>query len=425
MDEFLKSHPMVSWMLAGVAFLVAFVLILKIIEIAVDLRRRLPRGPRSRQLRLGFVETFELEGDRQLMLVRRDNIEHLVLIGGPNDVLIESGIVRVEAREGRTPRGAEAHGNSAAPVLVPVAAAVAAATERTAEPPPTRAVSPAVLAPSVFAPQSPPSFARGPVPAAHDASDHDASDHDASYHDASDDFVSPPLIAAIEAELAAPPSAPADEPELAAALKRAAEQTREEDDLFAKAAPAIEKTPAIEFQAPPPVETRAPATESKAPAPVERPAPRFQLPPRPAPNAPPKPFSPPPPRFPSSAPAFPAGLKGEEPPRPRFVMPPIARRANPPAGSDPLAPPPLSEPPASRSPVFAPPPVEAAPPRPPAPAPAAPKPNFGAAYPGVPRAPSAPAAAPPPPPPPAEPDFEPLETLEEEMAKLLGRPLNK
>ncbi len=123
MDEFLKSHPMVSWMLAGVAFLVAFVLILKIIEIVVDLRRRMPRGPRSRQLRLGFVETFDLDGDRQLMLVRRDNIEHLVLIGGPNDVLMESGIVRVEPREARATRGAEAQPTSTAPVLAPHAAA--------------------------------------------------------------------------------------------------------------------------------------------------------------------------------------------------------------------------------------------------------------------------------------------------------------
>jgi hypothetical protein len=31
--------------------------------------------------------------------VRRDNVEHLVMIGGPNDILIESQIVRAEARD--------------------------------------------------------------------------------------------------------------------------------------------------------------------------------------------------------------------------------------------------------------------------------------------------------------------------------------
>ncbi|MCI4677879.1 hypothetical protein K9U33_04315, partial [Rhodoblastus acidophilus] len=106
---------MLAWILAGVAFLVAFVLILKIVEIAVDLRRRLPRGSRSRQLRLGFVESFDLDGERQLMLVRRDNIEHLLMIGGPNDVLVESGIVRVEPREARPPRPVEGLGGLTPP----------------------------------------------------------------------------------------------------------------------------------------------------------------------------------------------------------------------------------------------------------------------------------------------------------------------
>ena len=56
-------------------------------------RLRVPGG-RTRQPRLGLVDAFSLDGQRQLVLVRRDNIEHLVMIGGPNDVLVESQINR-------------------------------------------------------------------------------------------------------------------------------------------------------------------------------------------------------------------------------------------------------------------------------------------------------------------------------------------
>lgn len=59
---------------------------------------RAPGNGRSRQIRLGVVDVHDLDRERQLVLVRRDNIEHLIMIGGPNDLLIESQIVRVEAR---------------------------------------------------------------------------------------------------------------------------------------------------------------------------------------------------------------------------------------------------------------------------------------------------------------------------------------
>ncbi len=50
---------------------------------------------RNRQPRLGVVDAYDIDRQRQLVIVRRDGVEHLVMIGGPNDVLIESGIVRV------------------------------------------------------------------------------------------------------------------------------------------------------------------------------------------------------------------------------------------------------------------------------------------------------------------------------------------
>ncbi len=42
--------------------------------------------------RLGISEYYEIDKDRRLVLVRRDDVEHLMLIGGAQDVVIESGI---------------------------------------------------------------------------------------------------------------------------------------------------------------------------------------------------------------------------------------------------------------------------------------------------------------------------------------------
>jgi hypothetical protein len=42
--------------------------------------------------RLGISEYHEIDKDRRLVLVRRDDYEHLILIGGAQDVVIETGI---------------------------------------------------------------------------------------------------------------------------------------------------------------------------------------------------------------------------------------------------------------------------------------------------------------------------------------------
>ena len=44
--------------------------------------------------RLGITEYLELDKSRRLVLVRRDDTEHLILIGGPGDVIVESRIAR-------------------------------------------------------------------------------------------------------------------------------------------------------------------------------------------------------------------------------------------------------------------------------------------------------------------------------------------
>ncbi len=90
----------------AICFFVAAVLIWLIFRLAFGRRLRMAGG-RGRQLRLGIVDAFDLDRQRQLVIVRRDNTEHLIMIGGPNDVLIESQIVRAEARDSRETRGRE------------------------------------------------------------------------------------------------------------------------------------------------------------------------------------------------------------------------------------------------------------------------------------------------------------------------------
>jgi flagellar protein FliO/FliZ len=72
-------------------------------------RRGLPQGAGSsgdgsqrRRSRLAVVDAFDIDRQRKLLLLRRDGVEHLVMIGGPNDVLIEATIRRVAAQPTRT-----------------------------------------------------------------------------------------------------------------------------------------------------------------------------------------------------------------------------------------------------------------------------------------------------------------------------------
>src|SRR5580692_6187927 len=53
-----------------------------------------PTSIRGRQPRLAVIEVAGVDPRRRLVLIRRDNVEHLIMIGGPTDVLIEPNIVR-------------------------------------------------------------------------------------------------------------------------------------------------------------------------------------------------------------------------------------------------------------------------------------------------------------------------------------------
>ncbi|MGB8313706.1 MAG: hypothetical protein WCE69_04395 [Aestuariivirga sp.] len=67
----------------AVAILIVGLLIFKTLS-------RTVRGRKGQ--RLGISEYHEIDKTRRLVLVRRDDTEHLLLIGGAHDLVVESGI---------------------------------------------------------------------------------------------------------------------------------------------------------------------------------------------------------------------------------------------------------------------------------------------------------------------------------------------
>lgn len=67
------------------------------------IRRRAPspflRGGRNRQPRLQVLDAAAVDTRRRLVLVRRDDVEHLIMIGGPSDIVIESRILPGAAQQ--------------------------------------------------------------------------------------------------------------------------------------------------------------------------------------------------------------------------------------------------------------------------------------------------------------------------------------
>ena len=83
--EFLNQN--MQSIIAG-AILIAILLIL--IAAWRAFSPRVSGGRRGQ--RLGISEYYEVDKLRRLVIVRRDSVEHLILIGGPQDIVIEHNI---------------------------------------------------------------------------------------------------------------------------------------------------------------------------------------------------------------------------------------------------------------------------------------------------------------------------------------------
>ena len=57
-------------------------------------RRLVSGATRGRKPRLAVIDQATVDSRRRLVLIRRDNVEHLFIIGGPSDVVVEQNIVR-------------------------------------------------------------------------------------------------------------------------------------------------------------------------------------------------------------------------------------------------------------------------------------------------------------------------------------------
>jgi len=60
-------------------------------------------GARNRVPRLAVLDSAIVDARRRLVLIRRDNVEHLILIGGPTDVVVEENIVRAQSAAAPAP----------------------------------------------------------------------------------------------------------------------------------------------------------------------------------------------------------------------------------------------------------------------------------------------------------------------------------
>jgi hypothetical protein len=154
-------------------------------------------GGKNRKTRLAVMDATPVDSHRRLVLVRRDDVEHLILIGGPTDVVVEQHIragVPQQVRRPSPPEGspepAARPRPSGAPAPVqqpprqpepqmrsstpPPPAQPAQPLRGTTPPPPARPVEPRAAAPKM--PPAPPSSNNNSSPAAKKGSNDDLDD---------------------------------------------------------------------------------------------------------------------------------------------------------------------------------------------------------------------------------------------------------
>jgi flagellar biogenesis protein FliO len=94
----------------ALTFFFAFVAVLALIGVAAWLVRRFAGNRlgantnRGRMPRLAVIDAAAVDGRRRLVLVRRDNVEHLLMIGGPTDIVVEPNIVRAMPARDQIPQ---------------------------------------------------------------------------------------------------------------------------------------------------------------------------------------------------------------------------------------------------------------------------------------------------------------------------------
>ncbi|MEH6951068.1 flagellar biosynthetic protein FliO [Nitrobacter sp. NHB1] len=111
----------------AVTFVIAFIVVLALIAGSAWLVRRFAgnrlgaTANRGRMPRLAVIDAAAVDGRRRLVLVRRDNVEHLLMIGGPSDIVVESNIVRATPGRDQIPQRPSSGSEQPPPRLPPLA----------------------------------------------------------------------------------------------------------------------------------------------------------------------------------------------------------------------------------------------------------------------------------------------------------------
>lgn len=97
---------------AALLWTIVALIVLLVLLIAIRIVRGLSvgtfvAGGRNRKARLAVMDATAVDSHRRLVLVRRDDVEHLILIGGPTDVVVEQNI-RLSS-PARRPAAEDAH----------------------------------------------------------------------------------------------------------------------------------------------------------------------------------------------------------------------------------------------------------------------------------------------------------------------------
>lgn len=85
-----------------IRFLLALVFVIGLIGLLAAVARRMGLGfpatamKGGKDRRLSVVEAAPLDGRRRLVLIRRDDVEHLVMVGPSSELVIETGIPALE-----------------------------------------------------------------------------------------------------------------------------------------------------------------------------------------------------------------------------------------------------------------------------------------------------------------------------------------
>jgi hypothetical protein len=126
--------PAALWTLLALVVLVIVLVVARIVRSMTF--GTFVAGGRNRKTRLAVMDAAAVDSQRRLVLVRRDDVEHLILIGGPTDVVVERDI-RLHAPARRPAPPAEQFAEAQPRQRPAGAPAPARPAQRPAEPQPT------------------------------------------------------------------------------------------------------------------------------------------------------------------------------------------------------------------------------------------------------------------------------------------------